>query len=596
MYLRGTSIAVLLTTLAGRASTQAVHYEVSVGSAAAHLFHVKAEFPTGGTDTLLVSLPAWSPGSYTIQNYARYTRHFTARDAAGKALFWDRLDKDTWRIGTGGSDRVTVEFDYLADAIDLSMSRVVADFGEFLGTNLFLYQEGRLDRPAEVRFALPGGWRVATALPRAGEVYRAADYHELADAVTFVGHFSLDSLAVDGKWIRIAVYPAGDYTPAVARNLRDGIAKQAAVQNRIMGGAPYDVYTIFFNVYHEPIQFGGGLEHAASQFDIMPVNGFAGPDGTLGSFMRPLMAHEFFHLWNVKRIRPAELWPYDYRAEQYTPLLWWSEGVTDYYGDLTNWRAGLWSDDEFLGSMQGNAAQVEAVPEPWSEEDGSLATWIDEVYVNSSQLYYPKGALTGLLLDVAIRDATDNRHSLDEVTRGLFTRFYKQGKGFRTGDLLSLLTEAGMPDVNGFYRRFIDGRAPLPYEQILPKAGIAVDRRTTTTPFLGIQTDEASNVIADVVPEGAADAAGVQTGDTLVSVGDVSVSADRDFGPAFRERYRGKAGQPLRIVVRRNGQSVTLDTTVRERTTSLVRLTKAPNPDARAARLWRGLATGTVGN
>jgi predicted metalloprotease with PDZ domain len=153
-----------------------------------------------------------------------------------------------------------------------------------------------------------------------------------------------------------------------------------------------------------------------------------------------------------------------------------------------------------------------------------------------------------------------------------------------------------MPDADGFYRRFINGRDPLPYEQILPKAGMAIDRRTTTTPFLGIQTDEAPNVIMEVVPEGAADAAGVQAGDTLVSVGDVSVSADRDFGPTFRERYRGKAGQPLRIVVRRNGQSLALDTTVRERTTSTLRFTKAPNPDARAARLWRGLATGTVGN
>ena len=194
MRLRGMSYAVLLTILWGRASAQAIRYEVSVGSAAAHLFHVKAEFPTDGTDTLLVSLPAWSPGSYTIQNYARYARHFTARNAAGQPLFWDRLDKDTWRIGTGGSGRVTVEFDYLADAIDLSQSRLVGDFGQFLGTNLFLYQEGRLDRPAEVRFTLPGGWRVATALARTGggDAYRASDYHELADAVTFVGHFSLD--------------------------------------------------------------------------------------------------------------------------------------------------------------------------------------------------------------------------------------------------------------------------------------------------------------------------------------------------------------------------------------------------------------------
>ena len=215
----------------------------------------------------------------------------------------------------------------------------------------------------------------------------------------------------------------------------------------MMGGAPYDTYTIFFNVYHEPIQFGGGLEHAASQFDIMPADGFAdrGWDPGAASCGRS-PSHEFFHLWNVKRIRPAEMWPYDYHAEQYTPLLWWSEGVTDYYGDVTNWRAGLWTDDEWLESMQSNVEQVESAPEPWSEEDGSVATWINEVFVNSSQLYYPKGSLTGLLLDISIRDATDNRHSLDEVARNLYTRFYKQGKGFRTADLLALLTEAGLPD------------------------------------------------------------------------------------------------------------------------------------------------------
>ena len=118
-----------------------------------------------------------------------------------------------------------------------------------------------------------------------------------------------------------------------------------------MGGAPYDTYTIFFNVYHEPIQFGGGLEHAASQFDIMPADGFADADGTLGSFMRPLTSHEFFHLWNVKRARPAEMWPYDYARAQYTPLLWWSEGVTDYYGDVTLARSRLWTLDQFVASM-----------------------------------------------------------------------------------------------------------------------------------------------------------------------------------------------------------------------------------------------------
>jgi predicted metalloprotease with PDZ domain len=593
---RSLAVAVLLVSFARTGRAQAVRYEVSVASAAGHLFHVKAEFPTTGTDTLLVSLPAWSPGNYEIQNYARFVRHFAAADAAGKPLFWDRLDKDTWRIGTERSARVTVAFDFLADEIDLSRARLGSDFGEFLGTNLFPYQEGHLDRAAEVRFVLPQGWTVATALARAADAYRAPDYHELADAQTFVGHFSLDSLQVDGKWIRIALWPAADYTAPVARNLRDEIARQAKVQNTMMGGAPYDTYTIFFNVYHEPIQFGGGLEHAAAQFDIMPADGFADADGTLGSFMLTLTSHELFHLWNVKRIRPVEMWPYDYHAEQYTPLLWWSEGVTDYYGDATNWRAGLWTDDQWLESMQSNVEQVQSAPEPWSEEDGSVATWINEVFVNSSQLYYPKGSLTGLLLDISIRDATDNKHSLDEVARNLYTRFYKQGKGFRTDDLLALLTEAGLPDARGFYQKYINGRDELPYEQILPKGGIAVMRHNTTSPMLGIQMGTVANVVAGVVPGGAAEAAGLMPGDTLVSVGDVRTASDQDWGPTFRDHYRGKAGAPLPIVVRRDGTSRTLNGTVVERTVNTFILSKAASPDARAARIWHGLATGTVGN
>src|SRR5207302_2160951 len=283
---------------------QSVRYEVAVARSE---FHVSAEFPTGGKDTLLVSLPAWSPGNYEIQNYARYVHGFGAKNAGGQALYWDRADKDTWRVATGRSDRVTVEFDYSSDTIDLSIARASQDFAQFLGTNLFLFEEGQWARPAEVRFRLPAGWQVTTALkgPTNG-VYRAADYHELADAMTFVVRYSIDSLQTDGKWIRIAVWPASDYTPAVARNLRTGVAKMAPVQNRIMGEAPYDVYTVFFNVIYAPIDFGGGLEHSSSQYDIMPAPAFADPSGNLGDFMYPLLSHEFFHLWNVKRIRPAE--------------------------------------------------------------------------------------------------------------------------------------------------------------------------------------------------------------------------------------------------------------------------------------------------
>src|SRR6266478_5908376 len=499
---------VIALLIAAQLPAQTVRYDVSVARGE---FHVAAEFPAGGKDTLFVSLPAWSPGNYEIQNYARYLHGFRAKNASGQPLHWDRADKDTWRVATGRSDRVTVEFDYSSDTIDLSIARVAQDFGQFLGTNLFMFEEGQWARPAEVRFSLPAGWQVTTALKGpANGVYRAADYHELADAMTFVGRYSVDSLQADGKWIRIAVWPAADYTPAVARNLRNGIAKMAPVQNRIMGDAPYDVYTVFFNVIHGPIDFGGGLEHSASQYDIMPALAFADAAGNLGDFMYPLLSHEFFHLCNLKRTRTAEMWPYDYHAEQYTPLLWWLEGVTDYYADLTNLRSGLWSPDQFLANAVSNIDQVEQAPEPWSVEDGSEATWIHEVYVNSSQLYYPKGSLLGCLLDISIRDATDNAHNLDEVMRALYTRYYRQNKGFSTADLLSELRAAGMPDVDTFYRRYIDGRDSLPYETVFAKAGLAFHRQVVTSPFVGVSTGTTptGGMVQQVSPNSSAETAG----------------------------------------------------------------------------------------
>ena len=446
-----------------------------------------------------------------------------------------------------------------------------------------------------MRFRLPAGWQVTTALkgPTSG-VYRAGDYHELADAMTFVGRYSLDSLQADGKWIRIAVWPAADYTAAVARNLRNGVAKMAPVQNRIMGEAPYDEYTVFFNVIHGPIDFGGGLEHSSSQYDIMPALGFADPFGNLGDFMYPLLSHEFFHLWNVKRIRPAEMWPYDYHAEQYTPLLWWSEGVTDYYADLTNLRSGLWNPDQFLANTVSNIKQADDTPEPWSVEDGSEATWIHEVYVNSSQLYYPKGSLLGFLLDISIRDATDNAHNLDQVMRALYTRYYRQSKGFLTADLLNELRTAGMPDVDAFYRRYIDGRDSLPYEMIFAKAGLVFHRQVVTSPFVGISANPTPSgmVVQQVTPKSSAEAAGVQPGDVLTNVGGIPVTVDQDWDGAFRTRFRGKGGQPLTILVQRDGRALTLTSTVQEHATSSVSLERAPHPTPKQAKTWQGLASG----
>jgi predicted metalloprotease with PDZ domain len=293
------------------------------------------------------------------------------------------------------------------------------------------------------------------------------------------------------------------------------------------------------------------------------------------------------------------MWPYDYHAEQYTPLLWWSEGVTDYYADITNLRAGLWTPDQFLQNTTSNIDQVESTPEPWSAEDGSEATWIHEVYVNSSQLYYPKGSLLGLLLDISIRDATDNTHSLDEVMRTLYARYYRQNKGFSTADLLKELRAAGMPDVETFYRRYIDGRDSLPYETVFAKAGIALNRQSVTTPFLGVSTGPTETKalqVLSVTPGSSAEAAGVEPGDLLMRVGNIAIIPDSDWATEYRLAYQGKAGQPLAISIMRTRDGVMrammLNTTVRERTMTRIQAVRAPNPTPKQAKIWQSLASG----
>src|SRR2546421_5680402 len=182
---------------------------------------------------------------------------------------------------------------------------------------------------------------------------------------------------------------------------------------------------------------------------------------------------------------------------------------------------------------------VDPAPDPWIEEDGSVATWINEVFVNSSQLYYPKASLTGMLLDVSIRDASDNQHSLDDVMRALYTRFYQKQKGFTTQDLLGLLRDNGLAEVGAFYQRYINGREPLPYEAVLAKAGVAVARRTTSHPFLGLnaQPDETGKlVVQSIVPGSAAGAAGVHPGDALVKVGEGEARAAGEWGGRARQR------------------------------------------------------------
>jgi predicted metalloprotease with PDZ domain len=578
---------------------QGISYRVGVTTGGARAFHVRAEFPVpAGRDTLEVALPAWAPGSYEIMNFARYVHGFSAAAPDGHPLAWNKADKDTWRIATGGASRVVVEFLTDPDSLALELSRIGSDFAFFNGTNLFPYPVGSgFEFPADVQLNVPAGWRIATGLrPAEGGQpgrYRAASYHDLVDSPTFLGRFALDSVAVDGHTVRLAVYPESALTPAVWDSVADALRRIAATQNRITGGPPYEDYTVLVYAPEADLEWAGGLEHRNSQLDII-AQGFFATDrrrGVLGEFTRPLLSHEFFHLWNVKRLRPAAMWPYDYAHEQFTPLLWWSEGVTDYYGDVTLARGGLWTVDQFVTSMNADVQQVEDAAETISAEDASIDTWIHPTWVDEAQYYYPKGALLGLMLDIRIREATGGRQSLDDVMRSLLADFWRKGRGFSTPDLLAAI-RPWYGGVDEFYRRYVRGREPLPYDSVLPRGGIAVERREERIPRLGVGTDKAEDggaTVTEVEPGSLADAAGVQPGDVLLKVGDIATTSPV-WPLLVQTRYAGAEGHDIPVVYRHAGRQVVRSGTMHVRVVRTVLLRPDPRATPEARAILQGIA------
>jgi predicted metalloprotease with PDZ domain len=572
-----------------------VRYEVTFDrtTAAARRLRVGATFEVDGAGPILLSLPAWTPGAYEISNFARWVTGFTAQGVGGAALDWDQADHDTWRIDPRGSRSVTVRFDYIADTLDNAMSWTRPDFAMFNGTNLFMYPEGRsLDFRAEVTVRTEPGWRIATGMPRSttsgtANTYATSNFHDLVDMPFFIGRFDVDSAQIAGRWTRLATYPVGSVAGAYRNTVWDQLRRMIPPQVAVFGGeVPWDTYTV---LQIADTTYGGasGLEHQNSHVDVLTPR-------ALGSdFLPSLYAHEIFHAWNVKRLRPQDLWPYVYDREQPTTLLWVSEGITDYYADLALVRGGVIDVAGFYNTTAGKINEVNDVPAV-ALEDASLSTWVHPVN-GTGYIYYPKGSLAGFMLDIMIRDASDNRRSLDDVMRELYNAEYKRGSGFTNAEWWAAVSRAaGGRSFDAFYRRYIDGREPFPWDSILPVAGLRAMR--DQQPQLGIFTapDSAGIRITQLEPGSAAAEAGVREGDYLLAVGDILVN-DPEFGRRFRERFaRAADGSPLTLRVRRVAQTLTLNARLRF-SPGAVRIVPDPAASPKARRIRDGILQGRTG-
>ncbi len=576
----------------GRPAVSDVAYEVTYDSetAARGVIHVAMTFRTSDASPVLLSLPAWTPGSYELDNFARHVNAFSA-SAEGGAIRWDKTDFDTWRVHAAAAGRVTVSFDYRADTLDTGMSWTAPDFAFFNGTNLFLYPEGAdLDFPATVRIRTEPYWQVATGLtstPTPGE-YTAPNYHDLVDMPTFLGAFDLDSTRIDGRWYRLATYPegalAGEPRATLWGQIEDVVPPMAAV----FGETPWNSYTIL-TVFDPEFPGGSALEHQNSHLGIYTTNLIGNP------ILVSVIAHEMFHAWNVKRLRPAELVPYQYDRPQPTTLLWVSEGITDYYADLALARGGVVPPQLFFQITTSKITQVENSP-PVALEDASLSTWI-EPDDGTAFIYYPKGSLAGLLLDIMIRDASNNRNSLDDVLRELYLSTYKNGSGFTEEQWWAAVAEAsdGTPFTE-FAAAYVDGREPYPWAEVLPLAGLRLEVETTERPLIGVGLNQngATVEVVSVTTGSAAQAAGIQGGDQIVRIGEVETS-EAPFGAAFRDRYGdSEPGTPLEVEVLRDGQSVILTMELRFVEQTNFSIVEDPGASEKAVRIRESILEGTV--
>ncbi|MBL8385951.1 MAG: M61 family metallopeptidase [Burkholderiales bacterium] len=590
-----------------------LHYRIAPSHPGAHLFEVSLTIPAPAPAGQRVALPAWIPGSYMIREFSRNIVRIAAT-SRGRPVALEKLDKHTWAAAPcDGPLVVTCEI----YAWDLSVRAAHLDesHGFFNGTSVFLRALGHEDAPHEVEIVAPrgrayAGWRVATALPRARGtaahgfgLYRAAGYDELVDHPVEMGTFSLVGFRACGVAHEVAITGRHDCD---LRRLAADLKKICEAQIRFFHGRRAGPAQVPFARYvFQVMAVGdgyGGLEHRASTALIcsrndLPHAGMAGMPEGYRSFLG-LCSHEYFHTWNVKRIKPAAFAPYDLTRENYTRLLWAFEGFTSYYDDLFLKRAGLIDEAAYLGllakTVQGVLRGAGRLKQ--SVAESSFDAWTkyyrqDENAPNAIVSYYTKGSLVALCLDLLLRQRTGGARSLDDVMHLLWrdygASFEQRGAGVPEDGLLRAaiaVAPAHRRALQRFFASAVDGTADLPLKPLLAAFGIDLQVRRGARPALGARTAAAPDGVrlTHVLDGGGAQAAGLSAGDVVIAVDGIKVGNGSLDGLLAR-RARGATVQ---VHAFRRDELIVRDVRLGTSETT-VEVVPAPRQAAAAQRLRR---------
>lgn len=517
-----------------------------------HLFHVELE-ASGVAGPARLVMPSWTPGSYLMREFPRNVVSLEASDGAGRPLGARKTDKNTWAVDAPEGGVLRARWVVHADELSVRTSHMDASHAFVSPTSVFAYLDGRRDEPLRLEVEPPAGWRVTTALEEDGgpTAFRAAHYDELADSPLEIGTHETFAWEVEGKTHRYAVWGRGNWD---RDRLMLDTSRIVRAEAALFGGLPYRSYSI---ILHLSPGGAGGLEHRESTVLLADRWSFRGP--AYESFLG-LVAHELFHAWNGKRIRPAVLGPFDYTREAYTRELWVVEGLTTYYTDLLLRRAGVISQGRYLDKLGETITRQQQLPGRRVQpvEDASLDAWIkfyrpDANTPNATISYYQKGGLVGLLLDLEIRSATGNGRSLDDVMRALWERWGARDVGFPEGAVEAVASEVAGRDLKPLFDRWLRSTEELDYDAALAAAGLALrpahEGRPGGAPaFAGMRTEARTGlqfkgeggrtVVGSVLAGTPAWRAGVNAGDEVVALDGLRITPDA-LGARLQEKPHG---------------------------------------------------------
>jgi predicted metalloprotease with PDZ domain len=468
------AVVTVLLLISARATNATIRYSVSVDHPEKHLFQVVMTVPGRGNG-FAVALPAWN-ALYQVRDFAVRVGDVEAvcTASADLPLRVSAIDTQTWWVnlaspcGQNGGNDVEIRYSIQWDSAGPFNSQLNEHHAFVNLAEILMYVPDRRAEDTRVTFEhLPAGWNITSELAAGPEPnsFVARGYDALVDAPVEAGKYDEFSFDSGGGHFRVIV----DAASWNRGRLENALRRITQYELQLMGGAPFQEFTFLFHIGTEAANDAGGMEHA---------NSTAIADTSVEG-ATSVAAHEFFHVWNVKRIRPQSLEPVDYTKEQYTRALWFAEGVTNTYSAFTLERTGLWSRKQFYDDLASQIQRVESHPaHQWqSAEESSLDAWFEKYDAYNtperSISYYDKGQILGDMLDLAIRDATDNHKSLDDVLRLMNEKYAKQGKFYDEAvDIRAAVEEIAGKSFGEFFGRYVSGVAAIPYNDFLGLAGL----------------------------------------------------------------------------------------------------------------------------